>query len=384
MSTTLNQLLVRSLAPALSLVAASLLLASPGTAQDLRIMPLGDSITESQTGFASYRYWLWQSLEDFGFCADFVGNEVGVNGTPLFTDFDQDHEGHSGIRADQVRNQVQGWAAAVNPDVVMIHIGTNDLWQGQSPASTRDDIAGIIDEIRIARPRAVILLAQIIPMGPADVVPLNALLPALVAAKNTEVSPVVLVDQFTGFNLAADTWDNVHPNESGEIKIANNFFDALMPFLFDNNCFGFQYCFGDDSVCPCANGSDGGGGCGNSANRGARLTATAGSRDAVEDDLVLAITDMPANNFGIAFMGATSPMVSFGDGLRCVGGIARRFNVQQADSSGSMLYGPGLAALAPVITPGSSWRFQGWYRDPMGPCGNGFNLTNGIVISFLP
>jgi len=107
------------LSPARRLLAASLAsfglaLALPARAhaQTVRVMPLGDSITESQTGFASYRYWLWHQLQDFGFCVDFVGSQSGVNGTPKFPDFDQDHEGHTGWRTDQVLAQVGGWATS--------------------------------------------------------------------------------------------------------------------------------------------------------------------------------------------------------------------------------------------------------------------------------
>ena len=34
------------------------------------------------------------------------------------------------------------------------------------------------------------------------------------------------------------------------------------------------------------------------------------------------------------------------------------------------------------ITPGSRWNFQFWFRDPMGPGGTGFNLTDGLEILF--
>src|SRR4051794_17302252 len=59
------------------------------------IMPLGDSITEAQTGNASYRYWLWNSLADAGYTLDFVGSEQPpgiVDGHPRFPGFDPNHE----------------------------------------------------------------------------------------------------------------------------------------------------------------------------------------------------------------------------------------------------------------------------------------------------
>src|SRR5262245_29316 len=63
------------------------------------IMPLGDSITESSTGHASYRYWLWNSLADAGYQVDFVGSEQppGVlPGPARYPGFDPNHEAHSG------------------------------------------------------------------------------------------------------------------------------------------------------------------------------------------------------------------------------------------------------------------------------------------------
>ena len=36
-----------------------------------------------------------------------------------------------------------------------------------------------------------------------------------------------------------------------------------------------------------------------------------------------------------------------------------------------------------VVLPGSTWNFQAWFRDPS--AGNsGFNLSDGLSLSFLP
>ena len=37
-----------------------------------------------------------------------------------------------------------------------------------------------------------------------------------------------------------------------------------------------------------------------------------------------------------------------------------------------------------VLAPGTRWHAQAWYRDPHGPCGGGFNATNGVSITFVP
>ena len=36
------------------------------------------------------------------------------------------------------------------------------------------------------------------------------------------------------------------------------------------------------------------------------------------------------------------------------------------------------------IGPASEWHFQFWYRDPFGPGGGGFNLSDGLSVTFCP
>ncbi len=209
-----------------------------------RIMPLGDSITSALPGQASYRYWLWKLIGEAGYPADFVGSLWGVyddGSAPLYPDFDANHEGHYGYRADQVLANITVWAQAAAPDVVLIHLGHNDLWYAQSIDSTISEISQIIDRLRAVNPRVKVLLAQLIPSaygGELDRIPLlNARIPGLVASKNTALSPVRLVDQYTGFDPVADTVDLVHPDESGEKKIAARWFEVFDRLMRQNNSF---------------------------------------------------------------------------------------------------------------------------------------------------
>ncbi|HWH69765.1 MAG TPA: hypothetical protein VNT26_10290, partial [Candidatus Sulfotelmatobacter sp.] len=91
----------------------------------VRIMPLGDSITSSIDGQASYRYWLWKRLQAAGFNVDFVGTlwGVGDGASGIYPDFDQDHEGHPGATTDDILNSISSWAAQDQPDVVLLLIG---------------------------------------------------------------------------------------------------------------------------------------------------------------------------------------------------------------------------------------------------------------------
>ena len=61
----------------------------------------------------------------------------------------------------------------------------------------------------------------------------NRLIVDLARNTNTQESPVIVVDQFSGFNAKAgfDTYDGCHPNESGDNKMASRWFAALKKVL---------------------------------------------------------------------------------------------------------------------------------------------------------
>ncbi|MCA8943951.1 MAG: hypothetical protein KDB80_15410 [Planctomycetes bacterium] len=203
----------------------------------VKICILGDSITESRTGYASYRYYLDQHLTTGGYAFDFVGHNYGVfGGSPLFPGFDQDHESYSGWRIEHIAFQLEEWAQETQPDIALIHLGTNDLIANQSVSSSIDELATLVDILRGVNPDITVLIAQIIPMyvPPAqpwrDVTALNAAIPAMVTGKDTVQSRVVTVDQNTGFSTSL-LFDGLHPNDTGEQLMAQVWFDALVPFM---------------------------------------------------------------------------------------------------------------------------------------------------------
>ena len=59
---------------------------------------------------------------------------------------------------------------------------------------------------------------------------LNDAIDAL-AAQSTTTSPIVIVDQNAGFSAANDTYDGIHPNATGEEKLAKKWFSALQLFF---------------------------------------------------------------------------------------------------------------------------------------------------------
>lgn len=199
--------------------------------EPVRVMPLGDSITGSP---GCWRSVLWNQLQDSGHTGiDFVGTLSPQGcGTP----YDGDHEGHGGALVTEVasRQLLPDWLAATSPDIVIMHFGTNDVWSGVDPDRILDAYSSLVTQMRAANPAMRILVAQLIPMDPATctgcaqrVVSLNERIPGWASALDTERSPVAVVDQWTGFSTSADTYDGVHPNASGDDKIADRWYPAL-------------------------------------------------------------------------------------------------------------------------------------------------------------
>ncbi|MCA9912941.1 MAG: putative Ig domain-containing protein, partial [Anaerolineae bacterium] len=203
--------------------------------ETVKIMPLGDSITHGRWDptlnqvFDSYRWELSQMLDTGGYSYDFVGS---ANKAYVHSDFDTDNEGHSGWRADQIAGSVEGWVYTYQPDVVLLHIGTNDLSAGQSVASTITDIQNIITRILNQNPNVTILLAQIIPYvgGEALVADLNDNIATLVSMSTVQ-SPIIIVDHETGFNATTMTYDGTHATPAGEAHMAAAWYGALKPVL---------------------------------------------------------------------------------------------------------------------------------------------------------
>nr|WP_255488021.1 SGNH/GDSL hydrolase family protein [Pontibacter sp. KCTC 32443] len=216
-------------------------------------MCLGNSITQADNEHTSYRFPLWKKLVDAGIDVEFVGSHATnfgglspAQGTVYKgKTFTNRNEGHWGWRADEIlygkdgntNNKLQSWLTAYTPDIALIHLGTNDIFQGHSIVSTIDEIDLVIQLIREKNPNVTILLAQLIPSNLSHdninqrLITLNSEIAILAEELNTLASPVILVDQHTDFDAAQYTYDDVHPNEQGEEAMAQCWFDALNTVL---------------------------------------------------------------------------------------------------------------------------------------------------------
>jgi lysophospholipase L1-like esterase len=211
-------------------VAATLVLnvgaASAESNGGVRVMPLGDSITEGTQVPGGFRIGLWQRLTTNRYTVDLVGSQF--NGPSTLGD--HDHEGHPGWRIDQIDANIVGWLNTFNPRTVLLHIGTNDVLQNFNLGGAPGRLSTLIDRITNTKPAADVFVAQIIPLSnsgqDAAARTFNAAIPGIVQSKVNAGKRVHLVDMHSALSTA-DLIDGVHPTAGGYDKMAAAWFTAL-------------------------------------------------------------------------------------------------------------------------------------------------------------
>lgn len=199
----------------------------------LRVMPLGDSITQGSRHHESYRRDLWRRLATDGYAVDFVGSSRrNRGGWSRHDDFDQDHEGHWGWQVDELLEKLDAWIAAARPDIVLVHLGSNDALRGEEAAQTEAELRDLVARLRAANPSVSILLAELIPARGADTAirDLNTRIRELGALDRPEAR-LLVVDHFTDFDPNRHTYDGVHPNGEGARLMADRWYATLRPLL---------------------------------------------------------------------------------------------------------------------------------------------------------
>lgn len=189
----------------------------------VRVMPLGDSITDGYNVPGGYRIDLWQRMAGGGYTVDFVGS--GVNGPSSLGD--HDHEGHPGWRIDQLDANIVSWLGSYAPRTILLHIGTNDMNQNYDVANAPARLSALIDNIRASAPDVELFVAQITPESDptleARVTAYNAAIPGIVAQKGARTH---LVDMHSAITTA-DLADGVHPDAGGYDKMGARWYSAL-------------------------------------------------------------------------------------------------------------------------------------------------------------
>ncbi|MEX2112505.1 MAG: GDSL-type esterase/lipase family protein, partial [Pirellulales bacterium] len=156
---------------AICILLLAVLLADRASADPLRIMPLGDSITAGNDNFnltpGGYRTRLYGLLNAAGYDFDFVGS-LATNPGPIT---DNDHQGHGGYTLAQLCETLGPSVVANQPGVVLLLGGTNDVTVAlkNDPTLTVAGIAARLDallaDLYNYRPAATVFVRTIPPAG---------------------------------------------------------------------------------------------------------------------------------------------------------------------------------------------------------------------------
>jgi acyl-CoA thioesterase I len=216
-------------------------------AAPVRILPLGDSITQGGRNDRkeyTYRWPLFCKLVDEKIDFDFIGSRnFGLNSDAKWPKeykgkfFDMDHEGYYGIKTASALNELKKakkrWPAA--PDIVLIHLGTNDQNAKDYQKAVSAPLQEMIKLLRIENPKVVIILGHLNFNG-GKAKKIYPLVEQLAEKMNTKTSPVITVHHYKGWkenpkDANSDTFDWAHPNPQGQKKMADNWYNAMKPYL---------------------------------------------------------------------------------------------------------------------------------------------------------
>ena len=186
----------------------------------IKIMPLGDSITQGihiNSKNIGYRRDLYNLPKSNGYQIDLVGSMHDGS----VSDFDKDHEVHGGYRADQIRDSVYYWLSLNPPDIILLHVGTNDISQKETAYNVSIEIDQILDQIDLFELdkdyRIKVIVAKIINHFDyqENVMALNNYISSNVEDRFKDGDYIFLADIYSSLNDKRYFLDNVHPNESG-------------------------------------------------------------------------------------------------------------------------------------------------------------------------
>jgi hypothetical protein len=235
---------------------ASIVIGHLGCDAPLRIMPLGDSVTEGiydntepcdpatqqcnttdlranyrpEEYIIGYRRPLSTSLMNAGYFIDFVGSSR--SGQSVTPSFDFDHQGMPGMSASQIASNVYHYLTTNNSDIVLLHTGTAGFI-----STTPADVENILNEIdRFEQDNdqdITVVLARIINRKTynPDVHAFNEDVAAIAENRIANGDKIIIVDFENALTYPDDLFDNLHPNNSGYNKMADVWLAALENIL---------------------------------------------------------------------------------------------------------------------------------------------------------
>jgi acyl-CoA thioesterase I len=213
------------------------------------IMPLGDSITEGWATAATfvqggYRCPLDSLLRNSGVSFSLVGDSASLEPGVVTVCPDVNWEGHGGYDIASIQGfaDADGSIRTLQPDIILLLAGTNDVAQGET-SSVSGQLRNLLSNIYAQDPNAWVVISTIPPMNPkasaasssvatwASQVPqANAQIKAIAA----QFPRTTLIDFYSAAvaNVSANLGsDGIHPSVTGYGVLANLWYNAIAAHL---------------------------------------------------------------------------------------------------------------------------------------------------------
>lgn len=201
-----------------------------------RILPLGDSITWGINYEGGYRVKLFTRAVHDGKKITFTGSLM--NGPTTMIEgqaFPRSNEGHSGWTIDQDASLIPMPALNTIPHIVLLMIGTNDVYAASGQADMPKRLGALIDKITGAAPNALVVVAKITPLSNmswnSTVNTYNNAIPGVVSDRAAQGKHVMLGDMNKGFSSSMLSSDGVHPNQTGYDFMADAWYGEIGSLL---------------------------------------------------------------------------------------------------------------------------------------------------------
>ncbi|RKF61169.1 Multidomain esterase [Erysiphe neolycopersici] len=193
---------------------------------NLRILPLGDSITQ---GFGSssgngYRAQLQDMLNYSSPSVTYIGSQKSGNMS------NNVHEGYPGAVIDEIASQGLPLLAQ-KPNLILVMAGTNDISRAHNVDDAPKRLGALVDLIIQNSPLSTIIVAELLPiLNPPESEEsgklFNAKIPEILALRQKAGNKVLLVKMSSGFSKT-DLEDGLHPNDKGYKRIADTWYSGI-------------------------------------------------------------------------------------------------------------------------------------------------------------
>ena len=268
----------------LSSLAVGTVSAAPAAAGDteaVKILSLGDSITDGYWTSGAYRKYMYHDLEQMGYNIDMVGPKGGNSNTFTYNgqsvSYDDNNAGYSGYAIQEMTTKEhrsgiletiqatwyngQNMIAAYQPDIVLLQIGTNDILSNYNDGIT-DRLENLVNVILQDLDADSTVFVSTIPdidaytradwLGSYGINAwgstqeekdrLMETVTGCIDTYNTSIYNLVLKMQSEGKNVQfadinsvvdyqTDLHDGVHPNEAGYENMGNYWAELLNDFF---------------------------------------------------------------------------------------------------------------------------------------------------------